>query len=128
MTWAENADACVRGHVRRPEALRRAGIVERVQAEHWTVPADLPERSLAYDRQQFGNGPRIDELSHLPLDRQVRHEAATWLDRTMLGKSEAMPPKGFGGDVRAARDARKQALADMGYVSDHGGGKIPRAQ
>lgn len=111
----------VQSHVRRLEALRRAGIVERVHAEHWTIPADLPERGLAHDRQRFGNEPRIDELSHLPLDRQVRHDGATWLDRTMLGKSEAMPYTGFGGDVRAAWDARKQALADMGYVRDLGG-------
>ena len=82
---ADDADAYVRSHVRRLEALRRAGLVERVHAEHWTIPADLPQRGLAYDRQRFGGVPRIDELSHLPLDRQVRHEGATWLDRTMLG-------------------------------------------
>lgn len=122
---ADEADAYVRSHVRRLEALRRAGIVERVHAEHWTIPADLPERGLAYDRQRFGNGPRIDELSHLSLDRQVRHEGATWLDRTMLGGGrETMPHNGFGGDVRAAWDARKQALADLGYVSDRGGGQF----
>lgn len=114
----------VQSHVRRLEALRRAGVVERVHAEHWTIPEDLPERGLAYDRQRFGNGPRIDELSHLPLDRQVRHEGATWLDKTMLGKNEAMPHTGFGGDVRAAWDARKQALADMGYARDLGGGQF----
>jgi len=107
------------------EALRRAGIVERVHAEHWTVPADLPERGLAYDRQRFGNGPRIDELSHLPLDRQIRHEGATWLDKTMLGGGrETIPHNGFGGDVRAAWGTRKQALADMGYVRDLGGGRF----
>ncbi len=122
---SDDADAYVRSHVRRLEALRRAGIVERVHAEHWTISADLPERGLAYDRQRFGNGPRIDELSHLPLDRQVRHEGSTWLDRTMLeGGRETMPHTGFGGDVRAAWDARKQALADMGYVRDRGGGQF----
>jgi type IV secretory pathway VirD2 relaxase len=122
---ADDADAYVRSHVRRLEALRRAGIVERIHAEHWTVPADLPERGLAYDRQRFGSGPRIDELSHMPLDRQVRHEGATWLDKTMLGGGrETMPHGGFGGDVRAAWDARKQALADMGYVQNRGGGQF----
>jgi len=122
---ANDADAFVRSHVRRLEALRRAGIVERVHAEHWTIPGDLPERGLAHDRQRFGSGPRIDELSHLPLDRQVGHEGATWLDRTMLGGGrETMPHAGFGGDVRKAWDDRKQALADMGYVRDLGGGKF----
>lgn len=114
----------VQSHVRRLEALRRAGIVERIDADRWNVPADLPDRGLAYDRQRFGKGPRIDELSHLPLDRQVRHEGATWLDRTMLdGERKTMPHTGFGGDVRAAWEARKQALADMGYVQNLGGGK-----
>ncbi|MBI1341168.1 DUF3363 domain-containing protein [bacterium] len=122
---ADDADAHVRSHIRRLEALRRAGIVERVHAEHWTIPADLPERGLAHDRQRFGNGPRIDELSHLPLDRQVRHEGATWLDRTMLdGGRETIPHTGFGGDVRRAWEARKRALTDMGYVRDLGGSKF----
>jgi type IV secretory pathway VirD2 relaxase len=122
---ANDADAYVRSHVRRLEALRRAGIVERVHAEHWTIPADLPERGLAHDRQRFGSGPRIDELSHLPLDRQVVHEGATWLDRTMLGGGrETLPHTGFGDDMRTAWEARKQALAEMGYVRDLGGGKF----
>ena len=107
------------------EALRRAGIVARIDAEHWTVPADLPERGLAHDRQRFGTSPRIDELSHLSLDRQVHHEGATWLDRTMLdGGRETLPHTGFGGDMRAAWESRKRALADMGYVSDLGGGEF----
>ena len=122
---ADDADVYVRSHVRRLEALRRAGIVERVHAEHWTIPADLPERGLAYDRQRFGGGLRIDELSHLPLDRQVRHEGATWLDKTMIGGGrETMPHTGFGSDVRAAWEARKRALADMGYAEDRGHGQF----
>jgi type IV secretory pathway VirD2 relaxase len=121
----DDADAYVRSHVRRLEALRRAGIVERVDAEHWTVPANLTERGLAHDRQRFGTGPRIEELSHLSLSQQVRHEGATWLDRTMLdGGRETLPHTGFGGDVRAAWEARKQALADMGYARDLGGGRF----
>lgn len=113
----------VQSHVRRLEALRRAGIVERLDTDRWSVPSDLPERGLAYDRQRFGKGPRIDELSHLPLDRQVRHEGATWLDRTMLdGGRETTPHTGFGGDVSSAWEVRKQALTDMGYVRDLGGG------
>jgi hypothetical protein len=115
----------VRSHVRHLEALLRAGIVERVHAEHWTIPADLPERGLAYDRQRFGSGPRIDVLSHLPLDRQVRHEGATWFDRTMLGdERETMPHGDFGGDVRAAWENRKQALADMGSLESLGRGRF----
>jgi hypothetical protein len=118
-------DDFVRSHVRRLEALRRAGIVARIDAERWTVPADLPERGLAHDRQRFGTSLRIDELSRLSLDRQVHHEGATWLDRTMLdGGRETLPHTGFGGDMRAAWESRKRALAEMGYVRDLGGGEF----
>lgn len=113
----------VKAHVRRLEALRRTGIVERLDDDRWTIPADLPERGLAHDRQRFGKGPRIETLSDLPLDRQVRHEGATWLDRTMIGGGrETMPHTGFGGDVRTAWNVRKRALADMGYAEDRGQG------
>ena len=119
------ADAHVRSHVRRLEALRRAGIVERLHADHWTVPADLAQRGLDYDRRQFGRDPKVEELSHLPLTHQVRHEGATWLDRTMLGQErQALAHSGFGGDVETAWTARRQALADMGYATDLGGGRF----
>src|SRR5450755_3348916 len=36
--------AFVRSHVRRLEALRRAGHTMRIDADHWRVPADLPAR------------------------------------------------------------------------------------
>ncbi len=36
--------AYVRSHVRRLEALRRAGHVERIDADQWRIPADLPEQ------------------------------------------------------------------------------------
>ena len=42
-------EAFVRSHVRRLEVLRRAGHAERIDADHWRVPADLPERGQAYD-------------------------------------------------------------------------------
>lgn len=100
-------------------------IVERVDADRWIIPTDLPERGLAYDRQKFGKGPRIETLSDLPLNRQIGHEGATWLDRTMIGGGrETMPHTGFGGDVRAAWEARKRALADMGYAEDRGHGQF----
>ncbi len=120
----DDAETYVRSHVRRLEALRRAGIVERIHADHWTIPADLPDRGLAYDRKRFGRGPRIDALSRLSLDRQVGHDGATWLDRTMIGARGTVAGHGFGADVRAAWEKRKPALAAMGHVCDLGGGEF----
>jgi len=50
-------DAFIRSHVRRLEALRRAGHVERIGADHWKVPNDLPERGMAYDAQDRAKWP-----------------------------------------------------------------------
>ncbi len=115
----------VQSHVRRLEALRRAGLVERLHAEHWTIPHDLPERGLAYDRQRAGPGPRVSELSHLPLDRQIGHEGATWLDRELASRDRTpLAPHGFGADVAAAMQRRRQALVAMGYATPLEDGRI----
>ncbi|GHK73616.1 hypothetical protein ECZU17_59470 [Escherichia coli] len=39
----------VDAHVRRLEALRRAGIVERIDADQWRIPNDLVSRAAAHD-------------------------------------------------------------------------------
>src|ERR1700731_3630428 len=67
----------VRSHVRRLEALRRAGHVERIDADNWKVSKDIVERGRAYDLSQGGDGLRIRMLSALSLDRQVGNDGAT---------------------------------------------------
>jgi len=61
----------VAAHVRRLEALRRAGIVERIAEGLWKVPDDLPERGRQYDAQRLG-GVAVELKSHLPIERQAR--------------------------------------------------------
>jgi len=111
-------------HVRRLEALRRAGIVERIDADHWQVPGNLAERGLAHDLARDGAGVRINTVSPIGLNRQVGHEGATWLDRTMIGHRDTVAAHGFGADVRAAWDRRKLALADLGLARDAGNGNF----
>src|ERR1700674_5454624 len=50
-------------HVRRLEALRRAGIVERMAEGVWRVPDDLPEQGRQYDAQRLG-GVAVELRSH----------------------------------------------------------------
>ena len=45
----DDYDAYVDAHVRRLEALRRAGIVERLGSDVWSIPQDLKARAAAYD-------------------------------------------------------------------------------
>lgn len=60
----------VAAHVRRLEALRRAGIVEREAEGVWRIPSDLAERGRQYDAQRLGGGVAVELKSHLPIERQ----------------------------------------------------------
>jgi type IV secretory pathway VirD2 relaxase len=100
----------VEGHVRRLEALRRAGIVERLDADHWEIPKDFLEQSAAYDRQN-GRKLLVDVHSAVDLDRQIGADAATWLDRQLVGRHRVeAAPMGFGHKVEKALERRKETL------------------
>ena len=117
--------AYVRSHVRRLEALRRAGDVERIDADQWRIPADLPERGQAYDLARDGTTGRITVLSLTGLEQQVGHDGATWLDRELASRLRTvLSDDGFGRDVTVALARRQRWLAENGYASDLGGGRI----
>jgi hypothetical protein len=84
---AGDPEAFVRSHVRRLEALRRAGHVERIDVDHWRVPADLLDRGQAYDLARDRANIRISILSPTGLDSQIGHDGATWLDRELASPS-----------------------------------------
>jgi hypothetical protein len=100
----------VEAHVRRLEALRRAGIVERLDADHWEIPKDFLEQAAAYDKSQ-GRKLLVEVHSAVDLDRQVGADAATWLDRQLVGRHRVeTAPMGFGHKVENALERRKEAL------------------
>jgi type IV secretory pathway VirD2 relaxase len=76
----KDPESFVRSHVRRLEALRRAGHVERLDDDHWKVPVNIVERGEIYDRSQGGDGPMIKTLSAQNLERQIAVDGASWLD------------------------------------------------
>ena len=121
-------EAFVRSHVRRLEALRRAGHVERLDADAWRVPADIGERGMRYDLNRGGDGIAVRTLSTLDLQAQIGSDGATWLDRELVSRSRTpLADAGFGRDVANAMERRKQALADMGHASRLPDGRIRAA-
>ena len=112
-------EAFVEAHVRRLEALRRAGIVERLEEGVWRVPKDLVERGRAYDARRFG-GIQVEVRSYLPIERQMRAVGATWLDRLLVDRSDEPSPTGFGSEVRGALAEREGFLLREGLAERRG--------
>ena len=109
----------VAAHVRRLEALRRAGIVERIAEGLWKVPDDLPERGRQYDAQRLG-GVAVELKSHLPIERQARVIGATWLDQQLIGGGSGLGNLGFGGEAKQAMLQRAEFLAEQGLAERRG--------
>lgn len=107
----------VDAHVRRLEALRRAGIAERIDADQWRIPEDFESRAAAYDagRNRQAN---IRILSVARLEQQIGADGATWLDRRLVTPDASdLAPAGFGQQVRDAIDRRRQHHIDHGDAS-----------
>jgi len=109
----------VAAHIRRLEALRRAGIVERVAEGLWKVPGDLPEQGRRYDAQRLG-GVVVELKSHLPIERQARVIGATWLDQQLIGGGKGLGDLGFGCEVKEALHKRGDFLAEQGLAAKRG--------
>lgn len=116
----DRAHEIVDGHVRRLEALRRAGIVQRVADGFWAVPADLVERGRAYDLTRLG-GIEVELQSHLPIDKQIRTIGATWLDRQLVTADGSASTIGFGATTREALSARVDFLVEEGLAQKRDG-------
>ncbi len=117
----------VAAHVRRLEALRRAGIVEREAEGVWRVPDDLTERGRQYDAQRLGGGVAVELKSHLPIERQARMIGATWLDQQLIGGGKGLGDLGFGAEVKDALRERADFLAEQG-LAEHRGQRVVLAR
>ncbi|MDR0780580.1 MAG: relaxase/mobilization nuclease and DUF3363 domain-containing protein [Pseudomonadales bacterium] len=110
----------VAAHVRRLEALRRAGVVERMAEGVWRVPGDLAEQGRQYDAQRLGGGVAVELKSHLPIERQTRVIGATWLDQQLIGGGKGLGDIGFGSEVKDALRQRADFLAEQGLAEQRG--------
>ena len=105
----------VDAHVRRLEALRRTGAVERMADGVWRVQPDFLSRAQAHDAQRVAGGS-IELRSHLSIEQQVRAQGATWLDHQMVGDARNLAPLGFGAQVRGALQDRIGFLVEQGLA------------
>lgn len=115
------SQAFAEAHVRRLEAMRRAGGgVERDVTGVWTIAHDHLEQVKAFESSKLRDRPvAVETLSALPLEKLVGADAATWLDRELVA-IEAVPLRdaGFGQDVCDAQSRRRQWLVAQGYAEE----------
>jgi type IV secretory pathway VirD2 relaxase len=111
--------ATVDVHVRRLEALRHAGIVERVTDGVWKIPPDLMQKARQHDALK-APGPAIELRSHLSIEQQVRAIGATWLDRQLLSDNSRPIGQGYGAEVLGAMRSRVDFLAEHGLAERQG--------
>ncbi|QUD90418.1 DUF3363 domain-containing protein [Phenylobacterium montanum] len=106
----------VESHVRRLEALRRAGIVERLSEDRWAIPEDFEQQAQALDARR-GRQSAMRVLSAFDLDQQVTADGATWLDRELVARRRlVLASLGFGAEVEQALVRRTDRLVDQGLA------------
>jgi len=119
-------DEFAKSHVRRLEAMRRAGAgVEREADGTWTIASDHVDRAAAYEARRHRDRPvEVETLSSRPLDQLRDSDAATWVDRELATQSPlAIRDAGFGREVRGALTARRQWLVEQ-QLADVDGDRV----
>jgi type IV secretory pathway VirD2 relaxase len=107
------SEAFATSHVRRLEAMRRAGAgPERLPDGSWSIPQDHLAHAETYaQRQQRDRPVTLSILSRTPVAELAGKDAPTWLDRELAeGAAKATRDVGFGREVRTALAARRQWL------------------
>jgi len=116
---ASDPQAEIDAHVRRLEALRRSGAVERMGIGVWRIPPDFMVRAQAHDAQKTA-GVTFELRSHLSIEQQMRAQGATWLDHQMVGDAKELSSQGFGAQVRAALQERMGFLVEQDLAERRG--------
>ncbi|RWR31866.1 DUF3363 domain-containing protein [Sinirhodobacter populi] len=114
----------VDAHVRRLEALRRAGIAERIDADQWRIPGDFEARAADHDAWRNGQAT-IRIVSTFDLENQIGADGATWLDQRMVSSDASdVAPAGFGQQVREAMDQRSEHHVAQGDATRQQNGRV----
>ena len=106
-----------RAHVRRLEALRRAGIVNRDTDGKFHIPSDYLDRAAVFEVSRNGS-VQMDVKSWIGLGDQIERHAPTWLDDV---SSVDTWRSGFGIEAAKAKAARIRFLHDKGWAAPDGG-------
>jgi len=107
----------IKAHVRRLEAMRRAGHADRNSDGSWNVPKDYLKRAVKYERSRsFGNPVKLDIRSRLPLAELTQTMGKTWLDTQLMEGGVEKDASGFGQEVETVRAQRQKFLLSQKLI------------
>ncbi len=111
----------VQAHIRRLEAMRRAGHVSRNQDGSWEIPNDYLRNAENYEMQRASVKPVILKvLAKEPLENLQTVMARTWIDEA-IASGETVEGVGFGKEVKTTIIARRQFLVEQGLLETENG-------
>jgi len=107
----------IQAHVRRLEAMRRAGHAERNSDGSWRIPKDYLKRAVTYEqKRRFNNPVKLDVVSKAPLRDLTDVIGRTWLDEQMCSGTDDKHSFGFGDEVKTAKAQRERFLLSKGLI------------
>jgi len=122
MTDPKAREEFIQAHVRRLEALRRAGHAERNSDGSWKVPKDYLKRAAEYEKSRgYGNPVKLDVRARLPLADLPKTLGKTWLDTELMSKADMSEIAGFGQEVETIKAQRQKFLLAQKLISKSGG-------
>jgi Protein of unknown function (DUF3363) len=97
--------------------LRRADHVHRRPDGSWVIPTDYLNRAREFETEAAARRP-VDIHLHSTSSLTAMKTAigATWLDQHLRDFDDMENTRGFGGDVQAARMARRRFLVQQGFL------------
>lgn len=111
----------IKAHVRRLEAMRRAGHVDRNADGSWQIPKDYLKRAAVFERSRgFGNPVVLDILSRVSLEDLPKTRGKTWLDSELMSGESDADYSGFGQEAEDAKMKRQQFLKSQNIISKDG--------
>ena len=112
----------IKAHVRRLEAMRRAGHAERNSDGSWKVPKDYLKRAAQYETSRsFGNPVKLDIRSRLPLAELTQTMGRTWLDTELMKGDAGSDASGFGQEVETLKAQRQKFLLAQKLIQKSSG-------
>ena len=111
----------IKAHVRRLEAMRRAGHVKRNADGSWQIPKDYLKRAAVFEKSRgFGNPVAIDIVSRVALEDLPQTIGKTWLDTELMSAESNTAFSGFGQETEDAKMKRQQFLRSQNVILKDG--------